>query len=96
MERRINRMITYITTKDNPWNPFDNWEEWLRYDIEKGYNTCEKIDRLAPTSDVLPPTINQELLNEAMDRLIILGAYDKDGNFVEYTKVSNEPVSKPV
>lgn len=87
-------MITYVTTKDNPWNPFKNWEEWLRYDIEKGYNTCEKIDRLAPISDILPETINREILDDAMTELVKLGAYDKFGNFVEYTKITNEQALK--
>lgn len=80
---------TYLTTKDNPWNPFTNWEEWLRFDILKGYNTCEKIDRLSTMSDVLPETINLEILEETMNELVTLGTYDKEGNFMEYIKFTN-------
>ena len=80
--------ITYLTTKDNPWNPFTNWEEWERFDIGKGYYTCEKLARLAQLSDVLPDTINNEILQEAMEKLVKLGTYDKDGSFVEYTTIT--------
>ena len=86
-------METLLTTKDNPWNTFTNWDEWLRYDIEKGYYTCEKIDRLTPISDVLPPTINNEMLDDAMNQLVKLGAYNKEGQFVEYIKVFNNVIS---
>ena len=80
--------MTYLTTKDNPWDPFKHWDEWLRYDIEKGYQTCEKIDKLSPMSDILPTTITSEILEKAYDQLINLGAYHKEGNFDEYIKVT--------
>lgn len=82
--------ITYITTVDNPWNPFTNWDEWYRYDIGQGYNTCQRLDRLAPTSDVLPDSINQETIMEAMTQMVKDGAYDKNGNFVEYKLITKD------
>lgn len=82
--------MKYITTVDNPWNPFTNWNEWLAYDMVKGYFTCNRVSRLAPISEVLPDSINRETLKEAYDQMIKEGAFDKDGNFVEYTLVSNE------
>lgn len=82
--------IIYLTTEDNPWNPFTNWDEWLAYDIEKGYYTCERLARLAPISDVLPDSINNETIEEAMNLLIKAGAISKEGKFVQYKKISNE------
>lgn len=82
--------MTYITTVDNPWNPFTNWDEWFRYDMGQGYYTCQRLARLAPISDVLPESINNETIHEAMNQLLKLGALDKQGNYVEYKLVSNE------
>ena len=86
--------MVYLTTVDNPWNPFTNWDEWLRYDIGQGYFTCERLARLAPISDVLPDTINDEMINDAMDTIIKEGAYNKNGEFIEYKKVYKEEPSK--
>lgn len=86
--------MNYITTVDNPWNPFTHWDEWRQFDIFKGYNTCERLARIALVSDVLPDTINREALNEAYELMIKDGAFDKDGNFVKYKLVSKEESNK--
>lgn len=83
-------MLTYITTEDNPWNPFENFKEWYAYDMIKGYNTCGRLARIAPISDVLPDKINKESLDEAMNRLIKDGAMDKQGNLIKYKKISKK------
>ena len=35
-----------LTTFDNPFNPFDDFTQWLLFDNEKGYNTCGYLARL--------------------------------------------------
>ena len=32
-----------ITTLDNPFNPFTDFKQWYSYDIQMGYNTCERL-----------------------------------------------------
>ena len=32
-----------ITTIDNPFDPFDEFDKWFDFDIEKGYYTCNKL-----------------------------------------------------
>ena len=51
-----------ITTEDNPFDPFTEWNEWYFYDLSKGYSTCERLDRLAKTSSELSDEINDEEL----------------------------------
>lgn len=29
-----------LSTVDNPYNPFDNFEAWFAYDCAHGYNSC--------------------------------------------------------
>ena len=40
-----------LTTFDNPYNPFEQFSDWFLFDVEKGYNTCAYLDRIAHTSD---------------------------------------------
>ena len=79
-----------ITTEDNPFDPFTEWNEWYFYDLSKGYSTCERLDRLAKTSSELSDEINDEELNDAIDQLVELGAIGKDGSIVKYKKVESK------
>ena len=40
-----------LTTTDNPYSPFEQFKEWYMYDVEKGYNTCSQLARIARISD---------------------------------------------
>ena len=35
-----------LTTIDNPYNPFEQFDLWLLCDKDKGYNTCEYLARI--------------------------------------------------
>ena len=49
----MNNKRVMLTTIDNPFNPFENFTDWFMFDIEKGYNTCSKLARIATISDQL-------------------------------------------
>lgn len=59
-----------ITTIDNPYNPFDDFENWYLYDIEKGYYTCESLARLINEDKLFTEKQKDEETNRAIDRLI--------------------------
>ena len=40
-----------LTTYDNPFNPFEQFSSWFLFDVEKGYNTCSYLARIAKLSD---------------------------------------------
>jgi hypothetical protein len=42
-----------LTTVDNPFNPFEQWDEWFSYDETMGYHTCALLARVTYTSDEL-------------------------------------------
>lgn len=39
-----------LSTEDNQYSPFTQWELWLMEDIRLGYNTCGLLDRICMTS----------------------------------------------
>lgn len=63
-------MKTAITTFDNPYDPIDQFESWFLYDVEKGYNTCAYLGRIARTSDQLSDAENDAEVERAIDEII--------------------------
>ena len=64
--------IVALTTNDNPYDPFDNFDKWFMYDNDKGYNSCAYLARVARTSDALTPKENMIALEEAIDDIVRL------------------------
>ena len=61
-----------LTTIDNPFDPFTEFDKWNQFDIEKGYYSSAYLARIAKTSDQLSDYEN-ELENErAIDEIIRL------------------------
>ena len=64
--------IVALTTSDNPYNPFDNFDKWFMFDNDKGYHSCSYLARVARTSDALTPKENEQALETAIDDIIRL------------------------
>lgn len=63
-------MSVAITTVDNPFDPINEFDDWFRFDTDKGYNTCSYLDRIALTSSSMSDTENQVELERAIDEII--------------------------
>lgn len=59
-----------LTTFDNPYNPFEQFDEWFLYDVEKGYNTCSYLARVARTSDEFTDEENNQEILRAIDEIV--------------------------
>ena len=59
-----------LTTFDNPYNPFDDLTLWLMYDKEQGYDTCERLARIAKLSDDMSQDEIDAETERAMDEII--------------------------
>lgn len=79
-----------ITTLDNPYDPFIQFDEWLMYDMFKGYFTCERLASISIVSDQLSDEENFDTIEYAFQQLSRNGIMDKDGNIIEYKKIIKE------
>jgi len=59
-----------LTTKDNPYNPFTSFTQWFLFDVEKGYNSCSYLGRIARTSEQLSDKENDKEIERAIDEII--------------------------
>lgn len=78
-----------LTTFDNPFNPFDQFEEWFLFDVEKGYNSCGKIARIANFSEDMSDKEYLEETERAIDAIIL---YDPLNIYKKLKKEVREPV----
>lgn len=69
-----------LTTIDNPFDPFTQWDEWYAFDVGKGYNTCAYLARIVKSSDELSEADEDLAIEVAIDEIVnfnILGLYKK-------------------
>lgn len=65
-----------LTTIDNPYNPFTQFDEWFQFDVDNNYLTCSKIARLANIKDYMSNAQKDVETEKAIDRLIEIDPFD--------------------
>jgi hypothetical protein len=59
-----------LTTVDNPFNPFTQFDEWYVFDETKGYHTLSFLARIVRSSPDLSEPDQASAINQAMDEII--------------------------
>ena len=60
-----------LTTIDNPYDPFEQFESWFLFDTEKGYNSCSYLARIAQTTDEMSEIEKNIEIERAIDEIIM-------------------------
>jgi len=77
-----------LTTFDNPFDPFDEFILWFLFDVEKGYNTCSRLARIARSSEEFSTVEDKAETERAIDEII-------DNDFLNiYKKVTRKAAEK--
>lgn len=63
-------MAYMLTTIDNPFDPTVDFDSWLNYDRDLGYNSCGYLSSIANTSSVLSDQENERIIDAAIDHII--------------------------
>jgi hypothetical protein len=69
-----------LTTIDNPFNPFTQFDQWYAFDQQKGYCSCSYVARIAKTSNELSDQDEAIAIESAIDEIVkinTLGIYKK-------------------
>ena len=74
-----------LTTIDNPFDPFEEFTSWFLFDVEKGYNTCSYLARIAQFSDDMSQKEISEETERAIDEII---KYDFMNIYKKVSKIS--------
>ena len=59
-----------LTTFDNPFNPFTEFDRWWKEDLLLGQNCCGLLANESNVSDVASDEVNDKAIIEAMERIV--------------------------
>lgn len=63
-------LVHMLTTVDNPFSPFTQFNEWFAFDTVKGYNTSGLLARLVITSDEISEADQNVAIETAMEEIV--------------------------
>ena len=72
--------MTMLTTVDNPYDPFTDYDLWYAFDEQQGYHTCSFLARIANISSIQTEEEEDEAIESAIDEIVRedpFGLYEK-------------------
>lgn len=69
-----------LTTVDNPFDPFTEFDQWYAFDEAAGYHTSAYLGRVLKSSENLSDADQDQALEDAIDEIVtenVLGIYRK-------------------
>ena len=68
-----------LTTVDNPYDPFTQFDSWFAFDEQNGYHSCGLLSRIIDSSFEISEETEEMVTDEAMNEIVRLfpGLYMK-------------------
>ena len=79
-----------LSTRDNPFDPFEQFDSWLLFDKEKGYNSCERLARIAQIAEDFSQKEIDDECERAIDEII---KYDPLDIYIKVTREGSQNTS---
>lgn len=78
-----------LSTVDNPFNPFTQFDDWYAFDTLHGYDTLGILARVCVTSDELSEADQSLAIEDAIEEIVTENVYG------HHIKVSEDEVIVP-
>jgi hypothetical protein len=62
--------MSMLSTSDNPYDPFTQWDQWYTYDLDHGYYTSDYLARLVVQSNDLSSADQDLAIDFAIDEIV--------------------------
>ena len=59
-----------LSTSDNPYDPFTQFDEWYTFDVSHGYDCCGYLDRVSRYFDGMTEKEKATELERAIDEIL--------------------------
>lgn len=72
VDRRKERipMASMLTTIDNPFDPFTQFDSWFQFDEQKGYHTCQFLAKISKASSEMSQSDYEKEIERAIDEIV--------------------------
>lgn len=78
-----------LTTEDNPYNPFTEWDKWNVFDEQMGYYTNNYLARIVQYSSEMSDLAIVKAVNAAILEILF---HNVTGNYVRVEEATFEAV----
>lgn len=75
--------VVALSTKDNPFNPITQFDDWYRFDMDKGYSSCSYLARITNSSESNNEAANVDDIESAIDEITKYDPFDRYIKVVE-------------
>lgn len=82
-------MALMLTTIDNPFDPFTQFDQWYQFDEEKGYHTCQFLARISRASSDMSDADYERENDRAINEIVKFNVRGIDKK-VSNTKRNND------